>query len=291
MKSRVMITGAAGGLGKAFAAECASRGWDLFLTDTRESALSLLSHGLSRLHCVDVGYRACDLTNPAARQALWEAVASESVRLHLLINVAGVDFEGPFAERSERELEAIVRLNVESVVAMTRAVLEHRDPSRALRIINVSSLAGFYPMPVKAVYAASKRFLLDFSLALHRELRSEGVSVTALCPAGMPTNPPVIDAIDAQGLMGQITTKNVGYVASRTIDRALRGRSTYIPGGVNLALRILGSMVPRGLVAAFIDRRWRKARRPRDVVPRPRRETPELEPVPSGLRGAESVAS
>ena len=262
MKSHVLITGAAGGLGKAFAAECAARGWDLVLTDTRESSLAVLADGLSRLHYVDVQYLPCDLTDPGSRASLWETFRTRGLRFHLLVNIAGIDFEGPFAERSEGELTSIVRLNVESVVAMTRAILEHRDDARTLRIINVSSLAGFYPMPVKAVYAASKRFLLDFSRALNRELRRENVSVTALCPAGMPTNPPVIRAIDAQGFMGQITTKNVGFVAARTIDRALAGRAVYIPGVVNLALRLLGSAVPSTVVAALIDRRWRKARNP-----------------------------
>lgn len=260
MKSYVLITGAAGGLGKAFAAECAARGWDLFLTDLSESSLALLAEGLSRLYNVEIQYHACNLTDLAAREALWETIRTGGFRFHFLINVAGIDHEGPFDERSPEELDAIVSLNVESVVAMTRRVLEFRDRARTLRIINVSSLAGFYPMPVKAVYAASKRFLLDFSLALHRELREHDVTVTALCPAGMPSNPRVIGSIDAQGFMGRITTKNVGFVAARTVERALAGRALYIPGTVNLFLRYLGGLVPPSIAAGFIGRRWRKVR-------------------------------
>jgi hypothetical protein len=261
MKSYVLITGAAGGLGKAFAAECAARGWDLFLTDTVESSLAILAEGLLRLHNVDVQYSACNLTDPAARGSLWETIGGRNLQIHALINVAGVDFEGPFAERSLGELNTIIRLNIESVVAMTRTVLQYRDKTRTLRIINVSSLAGFYAMPVKAVYAASKRFLLDFSRALHRELRTDNITVTALCPAGMPSNPAVIGSIDAQGFMGRVTTKNVGFVASRTITHALAGRPVYIPGAINLVLRLLGGMVPPSIVTAFIGKRWIKARR------------------------------
>ena len=54
-------------------------------------------------------------------------------------------------------------------------------------------------MPVKATYAASKRFLLDFSLALREELRGLGATVTVLCPAGLPNHPECIQAIEAQG--------------------------------------------------------------------------------------------
>ena len=114
-------------------------------------------------------------------------------------------------------------------------------------------------MPVKAVYAASKRFLLDLSIALNQELKPSGVTVTALCPAGMPTRPDCIELIKAQGLMGQITTRNVGDVAARTVDLALKGRTVYIPGFVNQVLWFAGSMIPPKVLAALINRRWQKA--------------------------------
>lgn len=263
MKSFVFITGATGGLGKAFAAECASRGWNLFLTDRSSEALRSLAQGLSRLYGGYIYVWPCDLTDAEARQALWQQARSLGLRFHMLVNVAGVDYEGPFIDRSPMELQNIVRLNVEATVEMTRHVLSFRHPTRTLRIINVSSLASYYPMPVKATYAASKRFLLDFSLALDQELRSSGVTVTALCPAGMPSNPECIRAISAQGLIGQLTTMNVGDVAARTIDIALKGRRVYVPGFPNQILRSLASILPSSLVTSFIGNRWNKARQKR----------------------------
>ncbi len=260
MKSYVFISGAAGGLGKAFAAECASRGWNLFLTDVSAGDLSILTSGLVRLYNVEIIYYPCNLTDPASRDELWKIIQQRNLRFHFLINVAGVDFEGPFIERTSAELGTIIRLNIESTVDMTSRALHFRDKTRMLRIINVSSLAGYYPMPVKAIYAASKRFLLDFSLALHHELAESGVTVTVLCPAGMPTTPSAISGIFAQGFMGRITTKNVGYVAAKTIDRALSGRMVYIPGVINRILRFLGGTVPPSLVAYFIGKRWLKIR-------------------------------
>jgi short-subunit dehydrogenase len=259
MSGYALITGATGGLGKAFAAECASRGWDLFLTDLSDEALNPVVTGLERMYGVKVLRYAADLTDPDAREALWQHIGRLGLRFHFLLNVAGIDYEGPFNERKVDELRTILRLNVEATVEMTRRVLQHRDPSQTLRIVNVSSLAAFYPMPVKAVYASSKRFLLDWSLALNQELRSSDVTVTALCPAGMPSNPGLIRLIDAQGFMGRITTTNVGDVAARTIQRALAGRSVYIPGVANQVLRHLGAMVPPQVVAYVIDKRWRQS--------------------------------
>jgi short-subunit dehydrogenase len=256
-----MITGAAGGLGKAFAAECASRGWRLFLTDISDKTLLPLAQGMERMYDVDVLCYPCDLTDPSSRDALWKHMAAMGLRFHFLINVAGTDFEGPFAERQVEQLRTIVRLNVESTLENTRRILPLRDRTRVLRIVTVSSLAGYYPMPVKATYAASKRFLLDFSIALREELDPSEATVTALCPAGMPTNRDCIRSIEGQGIMGRLTTTNVGDVAAQTIDHALAGRSVVIPGALNQALRLLGGMVPAGTVARMIAARWTKVRR------------------------------
>ncbi|MCL6613932.1 MAG: SDR family NAD(P)-dependent oxidoreductase [Firmicutes bacterium] len=259
--SLVCITGAAGGLGKAFAVECASRGWDLFLTDLSGEHLADLASGLSRAFGVSVEYHPCDLTDPEARAALFEEFRRRGRRFWSLINVAGLDYEGLFLERAREEIRRIVRLNVEAVLEMTHAILALRDEGRPFRLINVASLAAYYPMPVKATYAASKRFLLDFSLALREELRRVGGSVTVLCPAGLPTREEAIRAIEAQGLMGRLTTTDVGFVAARTIDSALRGRPVYVPGAVNRMLRFLGGLAPPGFAASFIGERWHETHR------------------------------
>ncbi len=196
---------------------------------------------------------ACDLTDAEAREALWDYVARRGLRFYMLFNVAGVDCQGPFRDRQVEELHTIVRLNVEATVEITRRILAYRDPVRTLRVINVSSLAAFYPMPIKAVYAASKRFLLDWSLALDAEIRDHNVTITALCPAGMPTNPMCMRAIEAQRVLGRWTTMNTSEVAARTVDRALAGRRVFIPGVLNRILRALGAVVPRPLLALTLN--------------------------------------
>ncbi len=260
MKSYVCITGAAGGLGKAFALECASRGWNLYLTDINHEKLERLALGLTRLHDVKVIYDRCDLVEPELREEFWTHAQNLGIRFHMLINVAGVDFEGAFLSRSSKELETIIRLNVEATVMMTRRIMEFRDQKNRTNIINVSSLAGFFPMPLKAVYAATKRFLLDFSRAMHKELRHENIRVLALCPAGLATKEDTIESIQSQGFAGEITTMQTGKVAARTINRALAGHSVYIPGLVNQLLKVFGAIIPADWVAWLVMRRWTKTR-------------------------------
>jgi len=267
MRSYVLITGAAGGLGKAFAAEAAARGWRLLLTDTSAAALDPLAAGLARLYDAEVLSLVCDLTDPASRQELWSAIDARGLRLHMLINNAGTDFEGAFDQQRLDQLRTIVRLNVEGTLEMTRAALARRDPTRPLRVVNVASLAGYYPMPLKATYAASKRFVLDLSVALRHEFDPRDVTFTVLAPAGLPTNPTTLGGIAAQGIWGELTTRNVGPVAARTIDLALAGRAVYIPGAVNQVLRAASAIFPAQLTAAFIGRRWRNVRQAPSGLP------------------------
>ena len=263
---RVIITGATGGLGKAFAAECAGRGWDLLLTDLREDALRTLAGGLRNAHGVDVEWAACDLTDADDRLRLIRSIRARPDRVWMLINVAGTDSEGAFFDQPRGRLLAILRLNIEATLDLTRSLLEQRDPLSAFRIVNVASLAAFYPMPMKATYAASKRFLLDFSLALGEEVRELGATVTALCPGGMYTNDECIRAIEAQGLAGHLTAQSIGSVAAGTLDCALAGRALYVPGAFNQVLRHLGAWVPAAWVAKFIGRRWKTVRRKRMIA-------------------------
>jgi short-subunit dehydrogenase len=259
MKPYALITGAAGGLGRAFAAECAARGWNLLLTDLRGDLLEPLALGMERLHGVQARAFAADLTEPDERAGLWAEAARLGLPVGLLVNLAGVEFEGPFAERSPAELRALLRLNVEATVELTHLAVRAQRPGERLLVINVSSLAAFYPMPVKATYAASKRFLLDFSRALHVELRGQGVSVTALCPAGLPTAPHTIRRLEAQGLVGQLTRAGIGDAVAEALDAVEAGRAVCIPGRLNRLIRAVSGLVPVAVQMGFIHRRWLRA--------------------------------
>ena len=251
-----LITGAAGGLGRAMAGECASRGYSLILTDARETALRSIKDGMERQYGVRVYAFACDLTNAEGVAALMEYMDREGLYPNMLLNVAGIDFEGPFLQKDCEELLSIVRLNIEATMRITHRVLARRKPADRFYIVNVSSLASLYPIPLKATYAASKRFLLDFSIALGRELKREGVRVLALCPGGLATTREALLGIAAQGFWGNVTTNKLSVVAHRTISRVLAGRHIYIPGAVNRVLSALGRIVPAGVVASLLYRRW-----------------------------------
>jgi uncharacterized protein len=257
MKSYFLITGAAGGLGSAFTKVCAKKGFDLILTDLPESGEEYAQQ-IAEAYGVEVRYYACDLTSDAARSKLFELFSTEGMKFRGLINVAGLDYEGAYAEITRSQAMRVLKVNLLANMDMTHEILQLRDPGQTFRLINVCSMAGYYPMPFKATYAATKRFLLDFSLALREEIKGFG-TVTALCPGGMPTTEACMRAIFAQGFWGWATTVDPQRVAESTLYYALRGRAVYIPGAANRLLRWISALVPTAMKVHFVAARWRKA--------------------------------
>lgn len=118
-----------------------------------------------------------------------------------------------------------------------------------------------FPMPLKATYAASKRFLLDFSRSLRQELKDQNANVLALCPAGMVTTRENAEAIAAQGFWGYATINPLEVVARKTLDRALKGKELYVPGVLNRTISALGKILPPSWVAGIIHWKWNHAQK------------------------------
>lgn len=256
----VLITGAAGGFGRALAAECAQRGFDLFLTDINAPALDAIKEGITRRYDVEVRGRACDLTREGEVDALLAWAGGQGACFDMLLNVAGVDFEGGFTSRTAKQISSIIDLNIGATLDITHKILSRRPAGKRFYIVFISSLASLYPMPLKACYAASKRFLYDFAYALGNELKSSGVSITTVCPGGLATTEEATAGIAAQGIWGALTENRLEIVAQRTVAKALRGRKVYIPGLINRTLGALGKIVPRAMIAKVIFLRWDAAR-------------------------------
>ena len=255
----VMITGAAGGLGRAIALECARRGDDLYLTDMNARGLQSLKFGLTRQFNVQVEARACDLTSPEQVDAMMEEIDRLGLRFDKLFNIAGIDYEGGFLRRERETIAKIVSLNDTATLRITHAVLERRRADARFYVLFVSSLASMFPMPLKATYAASKRFLFDFALALRQELKPQNASVTVLCPGGLATTDEAMSGITAQGFWGVATTNRLEKVARKAVEALQHGKAVYIPGAVNRCFAFLGAAVPKTVVTAIVYRRFADA--------------------------------
>ncbi|MGI8460547.1 MAG: SDR family NAD(P)-dependent oxidoreductase, partial [Solirubrobacterales bacterium] len=176
-----LVTGASSGIGEQFARQLAERGYDLILVARRADRLEQLAAELE----TTTNVIACDLG--AAAADLPVRVAELDLEVDLLVNNAGFGTHGPFVEIDEGRDAEMIRVNCEAVVTLTRAFLPAMIERRSGGVIVVASTAGMQPLPYEAVYSASKAFALNFTDALHTELRGTGVKAMSVNPGPVPT--------------------------------------------------------------------------------------------------------
>jgi uncharacterized protein len=254
--SVVLITGGLGGLGSTFAAECAAQGHNLLLVDRHAQGGEIVNY-LREKHPVEIHYEQCDLVSLEERNRLFAKIQQQQIKFLGLINVVGREFEGPFLERTREELLYMLHLNLEATLDLTYNVLHQRDESQRFMLVNVASLGGFYPMPYKAVYSSTKRFIINFSLALRKEIQSFG-NVTVLCPGGLPTNAESMRKIFLQGFWGKMTAHDTTDVVRKTLKKVNKNAPIYIPGFSNRFLAALAHLLPEKWAAEYLAKRWRK---------------------------------
>jgi short-subunit dehydrogenase len=183
-----LITGASSGIGREFARQLANRARTLILVARRSERLAdLRDELLNRNPNLNVHLRVVDLADKAQIEFLVDSLAHDRIDVDLLINNAGVGDSGPFAKSDPARNEQMLLVNVVALTSLTRRLLPQMIAKRRGGILNVSSSAGFLPIPGDAVYAATKAYVTSFSEALRAELRGKGVSVCAVCPGPVQT--------------------------------------------------------------------------------------------------------
>jgi uncharacterized protein len=183
-----LITGASAGIGREFARQLAGRVHSMILVARRQDRLVELRDELQEQHPnLAVQIRQVDLADPAQLQELMEWLDRENINVDLLINNAGLGDSGPLATSDPIRNEQMTLVNVAALTSLTRHVLPQMIAKRRGGILNVSSSAGFLPVPGSAVYAATKAYVTSFSEALRAELHRTGISVCALCPGPVRT--------------------------------------------------------------------------------------------------------
>jgi len=160
----------------------------MILVARRQDRLAELRDELQQQHPnLAVRIRQVDVADPAQLQELMEWFDRENINVDLLINNAGLGDSGPFATSDPIRNEQMTLVNVVALASLTRHVLPQMIAKRRGGILNVSSSAGFLPVPGSAVYAATKAYVTSFSEALRAELHGTGVSICALCPGPVRT--------------------------------------------------------------------------------------------------------
>src|SRR3972149_3556718 len=210
-RPRALITGAAGGIGEAFARQLAKRGHDLVLVARRRDRLEKLGAELSEAHGVEGEGVEADLADDSAVATVEERLRRGDI--DLLVNDAGFGTRGEFAGLPlARELEEL-DVNVRALMRLTHAALGPMVGRGRGGGIHVASTGAVQPVPDLGTHAATKAFVLHFSEALHEEVKGKGVTVTCLCPGAVKTEFQQVAGVDESRLRAWKSADDAGEAA------------------------------------------------------------------------------
>ena len=185
--ARVLLTGAAGGIGGAMARGLLARGATVLLVDINEAALRRLAASELSAFADRVDIHAANLTRSAERERLAEFACSWRGGVNVLVNNAGVSHFRLLEEQTAAEIDLALAVNVEAPIHLCRLLLPHLRQQRHAQILNTGSVFGAIGYPAYTVYSATKFAIRGFSEALRRELADTRVSVHYLAPRATRT--------------------------------------------------------------------------------------------------------
>ena len=251
--SWVLITGASSGFGEEFARQYAEQGHSLVLVARRLDRLQTLAEALRRQYRIDVVVEQVDLSDVAAVIQLHQRLRERGIAIDILINNAGHGLQGPFVDGQLDAALAMVQLDVASLTAVTHVFAQDMRARGRGKILLVASLLAYQGVENFAVYAAAKAYVLRLGEALHRELKRDGVTVTALCPGMSDTGFATAAQQKITPALKLLMMQPAPVV--RAGIRALQaGRISVVPGWANKAAVIFMWATPRWLHQAIFSR-------------------------------------
>jgi len=249
-----LITGSSSGIGKALALECASKGMNVLLVALPGNDLDGLEKQIRRQYYVECHSFGVDLSLQCSSSAVYNWVKENNFKVNVLINNVGVGSKGDFEQLTPDFYCTQINLNVMIVCILTRLFVEDLKVNVPSHILNVGSMGGFFMLPQKIVYSATKAFVYTFSQGLRMELASTGITVSVLCPGGTDSNENTT-AInkDLKGL-ARISILQPHEVAKEAIDKMLKGKPRIIPGFINRFIYHFSRLVPEFVQRILISR-------------------------------------
>ena len=183
-----LITGASDGLGAEFARQLAPHVQALVLVARRVDRLEVLRDELQGLHPqLTVYIYGADVGNEDQRLGLASWLDAGNLKVDFLINNAGFGDRGAFEDSDWEKVRGMIDVNITALTHLIHVLLPSMTEGGRAAILNVSSVASFFPLPNMAVYGATKAYVLSFSIALAAEVADRGIFVSTVCPGPVDT--------------------------------------------------------------------------------------------------------
>lgn len=260
-----LITGASSGIGYELAKVFARNGFNLVLVARNRERLETVAKELARDYMADCRVIPADLSLMSGVEEVHRRVRESNLTVSVLVNDAGIGSYGPFCQTDFRMEAQVINLNVVGLTYLTRLFVGEMVENGSGRILNVASVAGFWPVPNMAVYAATKAYVISFSQALSSELKGKGVQVSVLCPPPVDTNflkDGQEKAVEPHSgrvarVLERMRYMDAATVASIAYRDLMKSKRVIIPGALYRAVRVIMKFVPQGLVSDLRARQHR----------------------------------
>lgn len=249
-----LVTGATAGLGAEFASQLAAESYDLVLVARDTARLEAAQQQLAQQYAVQVEVLSADLTTDDGCAAVAARIADLEQPVDVVINNAGFGMYQVFGTGDIADEERQLDLNVRAVLRLSHAAVRAMTARGKGRIINVSSVAGFVPRGSNASYSAGKAWVIMFSEALSVQLRSSGVTVTAICPGFTRTEFHERASADMSHVPERMWLDASDVVREGLAD-AFKGKPISVPSRQYRTLLTAVRVLPRPLLRRIMARR------------------------------------
>lgn len=251
LKPVALITGGSSGIGEALARLFAARGHDVVLIARNETMLTAIADEIAATGQPRPLVLPADLTRMDAGDRIGHELIMRGLEPAYVVNNAGYGLGGPAETLDHGEQLAMIDLNVRALTDLSLRWIEsirHHGGG----ILNVASIAGFFPGPGMAVYFATKNYVLSFTEALHHELAPTGIRVTALCPGPVQTR-----FLERAGL-GEARIPGAFFVPPERValegyNGLMAGKRVVVPGVANKLTSLMAGLVPHRLILGAIS--------------------------------------
>jgi short-subunit dehydrogenase len=248
LKPWALVAGGSKGIGYGISEALAKRGYNLILIARHLDTLQEAKFKLQNEFHVEVVILVADLSMDSSAGYISKWCIDRNIRLKVLCNVAGLGGANDYLSLSLDSLRYMVRLNVESCMALSLTLLPLLEKNAPSYILNVASMAGFAPIPIKNMYSATKSAVVFFSYSLRYQLKGKHISVSCLCPGPVYTKPEIVKDTKAKlGWFGNQMALDPHTVGEVAIKKTFRKKLIIVPG----TLAKISSDLIR-----FFPRRW-----------------------------------
>lgn len=245
-----LITGATSGIGAVFAQRFASQGYNLILTGRRKEKIEAVAGELREQYNITIDVHIAELSDDNDIEHII-TIIKDNEHLEILVNNAGFGKKNTITEEDGVIYEKMIKVHCLATMKFTRATLPGMIKNGTGAIINVSSVAAFFPLPRNSVYSATKSFINYFSETVHFELIGTGVKIQALCPGMTRTDFHTRIGMDAskvykdKGLGKAMTPEEVVDISLQCLKK---DAVICVPGWNNKFLSLLPRLLPKSIL-------------------------------------------